>query len=213
MPVWSPDGDRIVFSSNRKGVHDLYPKSVTGEGEELLLSTAQAKIATDWSRDGHFVLFNTATRRRPRHLGAPLDGKGKPFPVVQTGSTNRAGNSLLTDTGSRTSRTSPAAPNLRPTVSGPRKQVADFHQRRHSGALATRWEGIVLPRAEMAGSWRCPSESRRSHGPTSVRQSAVCPAARWRGAARRFPSPIHGLADGQRFLIATVKEPPCRPSR
>ena len=25
-PVWSPDGRRIVFSSNRTGVHDLYVK-------------------------------------------------------------------------------------------------------------------------------------------------------------------------------------------
>ena len=37
---------------------DLYQKSATAGGtEELLLSTAQAKLATDWSRDGRFVLF------------------------------------------------------------------------------------------------------------------------------------------------------------
>ena len=71
MPVWSPDGGRIVFSSNRTGVHDLYQKSVTGDrGEELLLATPQPKIATDWSPDGHFLLF---TIRDPKK--APISGR------------------------------------------------------------------------------------------------------------------------------------------
>jgi eukaryotic-like serine/threonine-protein kinase len=85
-PVWSPDGDRIVFSSNRKGIHDLYQKSATAGGsEELLLSTAQTKYATDWSPDGRFVLFNSQDPKRIFDIWAlPLDGNGKPFAVVQT---------------------------------------------------------------------------------------------------------------------------------
>jgi Tol biopolymer transport system component/DNA-binding winged helix-turn-helix (wHTH) protein len=87
MPVWSPGGDRIVFSSNRRGIADLYQKSVTAGGsEELLLSTAQTKIATDWSPDGRFVLFNSEDPKRSSDIWAlPLDGNGKPFPAVQTG--------------------------------------------------------------------------------------------------------------------------------
>jgi len=86
FPVWSPDGSRIVFSSNRKGIQDLYQKSVTGGGnEDLLLSTAQAKLATDWSPDGRFVLFNSQDPKRSLDIWVlPLDGKGKPFPVVDT---------------------------------------------------------------------------------------------------------------------------------
>ncbi len=85
-PVWSPDADRIVFSSNRKGIHDLYVKSVTAGGsEDLLLSTAQTKIATDWSHDGRFVLFTSQDQKGGADIWALLlDGKGKPFPVVQT---------------------------------------------------------------------------------------------------------------------------------
>jgi serine/threonine protein kinase len=93
MPVWSPSGDRIVFSSNRKGVHDLYQKSLTqGGSEELLLSTAERKNATDWSADGRFVLFNTQDSKRNGDIWAlPLDGNGKPFPVVQTGAEEQNG--------------------------------------------------------------------------------------------------------------------------
>jgi Tol biopolymer transport system component len=68
MPVWSPDGGRIVFSSNRTGIHDLYWKSVTGDrSEELLLSTAQAKLATDWGprcAAGNLVSFGHAVRHK-----------------------------------------------------------------------------------------------------------------------------------------------------
>jgi Tol biopolymer transport system component len=88
-PVWSPDGDRIAFSSNRKGTHDLYRKSASpGGSEELLLATALHKNTTDWSSDGRFVLFETRDPKSGMDIWAlPLDksGKsGKPFPVVQT---------------------------------------------------------------------------------------------------------------------------------
>ena len=86
FPVWSPDGGRIVFSSNRSGIHDLYQKSLTGDrDEELLLSTPQAKVATDWSFDGRFLLFNNRNAKSGVDiLALTLEGKRKIFPVVQT---------------------------------------------------------------------------------------------------------------------------------
>lgn len=36
-PVWSPDGGRVLFSSNRMGPPALYVKSSTGEGNDDLL--------------------------------------------------------------------------------------------------------------------------------------------------------------------------------
>ena len=59
-PIWSPDGSRIVFGSNRKGLYDLYQKPAIGAGtEELLLATAQDKSPTDWSPDGRLLLYRS----------------------------------------------------------------------------------------------------------------------------------------------------------
>ena len=55
-PIWSPDGQWIVFSSNRKGNFNLYRKRSDGVGgEELLLESPFHKNVTGWSRDGHIL--------------------------------------------------------------------------------------------------------------------------------------------------------------
>jgi len=85
-PAWSPDGSHIVFSSNRKGSHDLYRKSATAFGtEELLLANAQEKGCSDWSSDGRFVLYESRElKRRSDIFALPLDGHAPPIPVAQS---------------------------------------------------------------------------------------------------------------------------------
>ncbi len=57
-PIWSPDGRRLVFDSDRTGVQDLYGKDASGAGVEArLVASAQTKTATDWSADGRFLLY------------------------------------------------------------------------------------------------------------------------------------------------------------
>ncbi len=58
-PMWSPDGLRIVWASNRNGPFDLYIKSASGtDQEELLIKIGVgAGWGTDWSRDGRFILY------------------------------------------------------------------------------------------------------------------------------------------------------------
>jgi WD40 repeat protein len=87
-PLWSPDGSRIVFGSNRKGgIMNLYRKllSAAPGSEELLLSTSQPKFPMDWSPDGRFVLYESIDPKRGFDIWAlPLERDRKPFEVVQT---------------------------------------------------------------------------------------------------------------------------------
>jgi hypothetical protein len=86
VPLWSPNGRRVVFSSNRSGAFDLYEKPATGAGaEELLLATPQNKFAVDWSPDGNVLLYVSNDPDMGYDIWAlPLAGESKPFPVVQT---------------------------------------------------------------------------------------------------------------------------------
>ena len=59
-PLFSPDGKRILFTSNRDGdghVH-LYDTAASATGDDQLLLSADADdIPTSWSRDGKHILF------------------------------------------------------------------------------------------------------------------------------------------------------------
>ena len=71
-PLWSPDGTRIVFSSDRNGASDLYQKNSAGTGpEELLLKSDHAKIPDDWSADGRFLLYRDLDPKTGWHLVGP----------------------------------------------------------------------------------------------------------------------------------------------
>jgi Tol biopolymer transport system component len=59
-PVWSPNGDRVVFSSTRRGVYNLYERAANGSGQDQIVFQSQENnFAVDWSRDGRFIIFQT----------------------------------------------------------------------------------------------------------------------------------------------------------
>jgi Tol biopolymer transport system component len=62
-PVWSPNGETIVFASGRTGGRDLYLKSADGTGEAVpLVSTPDfGEYVVDWPRDG-ILLFHRMLR-------------------------------------------------------------------------------------------------------------------------------------------------------
>ncbi len=87
-PVWSPDGNRIIFDSQRKSRIDLFQRASSGAGsEETLLESDKNKIVTDWSSDGRFLLYHTDNDPKTRLdlWVLPLDGGDrKPIPYLQT---------------------------------------------------------------------------------------------------------------------------------
>jgi Tol biopolymer transport system component len=83
--IWSPDGSRIVFSSDRNGSYDLYQKLSTGAGpEEALLESRLGKFPSDWSPDGRFLLYWQDHPETQNDLWVlPMDGDRKPRPFVE----------------------------------------------------------------------------------------------------------------------------------
>ena len=86
-PVWSPDGSRIVFASNRStGFQDLYERPSSGAGaEQLLLASPLNKLPMDWSQDGKFILYRQIDPNGGYDLWVlPMFGDRKPFPIANT---------------------------------------------------------------------------------------------------------------------------------
>jgi Tol biopolymer transport system component len=84
-PIWSPDGSRIAYESNRgDGTARIYRRASNNTGaDELLFESKLAVAPLDWSRDGKYIIFRPV--RVPLDLWAlPLQGEKKPILLVAT---------------------------------------------------------------------------------------------------------------------------------
>jgi Tol biopolymer transport system component len=81
-PLWSQDGRRIFFASNRGGSYELYEWSIVKDQPERKVVSLTGQ-PTDLSRDGRILLFNRRDRQTNMAIWMmPLDGESKPSPVV-----------------------------------------------------------------------------------------------------------------------------------
>lgn len=63
VPVWSPDGKKIYFSSNRTNVFAVYEKNSNGTGDEkMVFDTTYPAYVTDISADGNKLLLSLNTQ-------------------------------------------------------------------------------------------------------------------------------------------------------
>jgi hypothetical protein len=93
LPIWSPDGLRILWSARRGGRgFNLYTKAASGGGDEerLIEMGTVTGWASDWSRDGRFVLYQRPGDKTGQDLwmapqpGAKPAGDGKPVPYLNS---------------------------------------------------------------------------------------------------------------------------------
>jgi Tol biopolymer transport system component len=88
-PLWSPDGARLVFRSNRRGLIELYQKSAFGGGNEEPVLPFEGQLAagmhgmntvpSDWSPDGRYIIYTVSERASGYDLWLfPLAGNAKP---------------------------------------------------------------------------------------------------------------------------------------
>jgi len=94
FPLWSGDGDYIVFGSNRTGNSmEIYKRPATGSpGEELLLSNGAFNSPLDTSRDGRYLLYGKGSPAEPQNLFViNLTGDRKSIPVAQSKFDERLG--------------------------------------------------------------------------------------------------------------------------
>jgi Tol biopolymer transport system component len=85
--LWSPDGSRVVFASDRSGIRNLFVKAASGAtAEELLYSSSvMFKEPRAWSPDGKVVVFEPLDPQTNRDLWIlPLDGDRTPTPYLRT---------------------------------------------------------------------------------------------------------------------------------
>ncbi|MGH9861789.1 MAG: protein kinase domain-containing protein [Candidatus Acidiferrales bacterium] len=84
--LWSPDGERITFNSERNGKTGIYWKPADGSGsEEALIPPGLTAIPESWSPDGKFLAISQVEGQNLGDLWIlPLEGERKPKPFLQT---------------------------------------------------------------------------------------------------------------------------------
>jgi Tol biopolymer transport system component len=96
QPTWSPDGKRIVFSSAQQAQPRLWWKSVSDSSSGEAISPGPFQLATDWSKDGRFILFQTSGGDSDAGVWLlptepARDGSRRPVPLIQDHFTNGGG--------------------------------------------------------------------------------------------------------------------------
>jgi Tol biopolymer transport system component len=85
LGLWSPDAQRIVWTSTRNGSFDLYEKAVDGTGQDTRCSDRPSPSSRWTGRATRYLLVRQIHPRTNHDIVVlPMDGERKPFPHLQT---------------------------------------------------------------------------------------------------------------------------------
>jgi len=93
-PVWSPDGARVVFASDRDGPTNLFVKEIADAAEERPFygSPVDFKIPAGWSPDGKWIVLQQVDPDTQGNIYLlPADGPPTPQPYVQGPTSDSSG--------------------------------------------------------------------------------------------------------------------------
>jgi serine/threonine protein kinase len=84
VPIWSPDGNKIAFRSDRvQGKRGLYIKNSSGVGElELIYETDKIFWPNDWSPDGSLIIVEQFENDTKTDIYAVPLNKETPYSVI-----------------------------------------------------------------------------------------------------------------------------------
>jgi serine/threonine-protein kinase len=91
-PVWSPDGEQIVFSSMRPTPKDLHVRQTNGSRlERQLLVRDGLQWPSDWTRDGYIVFTDVLVGGDRDIWVVKADGSQPPLPYLDTDFIEKSG--------------------------------------------------------------------------------------------------------------------------
>jgi Tol biopolymer transport system component len=205
FPVWSPDGSRVVWASNREGPFQLYEKAATGSGQDTrLLKSDYFNIPSDWSRNGRFIIYSQIDPKKNNSdvwVLPVAPSTGPPFPILQS-EADESEAKLSPDGqwmayGSDESGRSEVYVQSFPNGGG-KRQVSTGG----GSGPRWRWDGKELFYHASDGKLM----AAQVRGGASFEASAPAPLFEFRAGGFQ-PIPYYSVTrDGQRFLLSTIVE-------
>ncbi|HJZ81546.1 MAG TPA: hypothetical protein VKD91_14415 [Pyrinomonadaceae bacterium] len=203
-PIWSPDGSRIVWCSNRDGIYQLYQKAASGAGQDaLLLKSDYYKFPNSWSPDGRYIIYREINPRTNFDVWVlPVGsqaGNQKAFPFLDTEANEAA--AVLSPDGQWMAYCSDESGRYEVYVQsfpghGGKRQIST------GGALGPRWAGKELFYHALDGKLMAVEVKPGKN----FEASAPVPLFEFRPGGNLITPFYDVTRDGQRFLMSTIVE-------
>ncbi len=203
-PIWSGDGERLVFRSNRRGVHDLFVRPAHDAGDERMIhSSGFGMYPSDWSSDGRRIIYHFLHPETKHDIWSFDPTTNSPRPLVHTAADEAQGQ--LTASG-RLAYTSNTLGRFHVYVRTLDGTAGSFHVSPKGGS-DPRWRGDGRELFFFAPDGVLMAAEVTMAGSVPVGQVQPLFEAPVQEATAPFLSNFVVSSDGQRFLIKVPIEP------
>jgi Tol biopolymer transport system component len=85
LPLWTPDGKRIAFSSTTEGTYKIFWQMADGSGGLERLTNGNVNVPFSWSPDGNLLTFAEFPRGKAQEIWVLNVGDRQTRPFLETG--------------------------------------------------------------------------------------------------------------------------------